>query len=132
MKHKTVELEGALLDIAVAVALGMRMSARILKTDEPVYVTSDAPFDCGPSTETGFADSFAPSERWDHGGPIIQREQMVVVPESRLAKEWFAALDGEWGHDIRWYGAWALGPTPLVAAMRAFVKSKLGEEVELP
>jgi hypothetical protein len=24
------------------------------------------------------------------------------------------------------------GPTPLVAAMRAFVASKLGEEVELP
>jgi hypothetical protein len=26
----------------------------------------------------------------------------------------------------------AYGKTPLIAAMRAFVKSKLGEEVELP
>jgi len=31
------------------------------------------------------------------------------------------------GHGIGWY----LGPTLLIAAMRAFVASKLGEEVEL-
>jgi hypothetical protein len=60
------------------------------------------------------------STDWAHGGPIIEREQIAVY------------LNGEdgWTGEDGWKRA--TGPTPLVAAMRAYVASKLGDEIELP
>ncbi len=29
-------------------------------------------------------------------------------------------------------GKWGMGPTPLIAAMRCYVASKLGDEVDIP
>lgn len=58
---------------------------------------------------------FAPSTNWSHGGPIIEREKMGVFPT---------------------HGGWASGfqsgPTPLIAAMRRYVASQLGDEVDVP
>lgn len=63
--------------------------------------------------------------------PIIYREEIGVkrnAPCSR-GREWEASpsitakgAGGRWGY----------GPTPLIAAMRCYVASKLGEEVEVP
>ena len=60
------------------------------------------------------------STDWAQGGPIIEREQIAVY------------LNGEdgWTGEDGWKRA--TGPTPLVAAMRAYVASKLGDEIELP
>jgi hypothetical protein len=67
---------------------------------------------------------FSPSTNWAHGGPIIEREKIKLDPRR-----------GQWEATI-WNEATtqnpAFGPTPLIAAMRCFVASKLGDEVEIP
>lgn len=69
---------------------------------------------------------YAPSRKWAHGGPIIEREG-IALEHMPFAKEWEARLyptDGT---------PWVLtGPTPLIAAMRCFVASRLGDDVEIP
>jgi hypothetical protein len=65
------------------------------------------------------------SESWAYGGPIIEREEMTVGTDRR----------GQW--DARIYEdhaeSWCeVGPTPLIAAMRCYVASKLGDEVDVP
>jgi len=64
---------------------------------------------------------FEPSTDWSFGGPIIEREHICIG---------YSEVHG-WGADFqddvpyRWHGK-----TPLIAAMRAFVASKFGDEVE--
>jgi hypothetical protein len=64
------------------------------------------------------------STDWAQGGPIIEREGMTI------------ALDA-FGWQARHYDGesepWIMtGPTPLIAAMRCYVASELGDEVEIP
>lgn len=64
---------------------------------------------------------------WSQGGPIIEREidqisRYEAYPDYRADR--FATDDYEDCH--------AIGPTPLIAAMRCYVASKLGDEVEIP
>ena len=61
------------------------------------------------------------STDWAHGGPIIEREKINL----EWKWEWRARL---WADSDEVFVA----PTPLVAAMRCYVASKLGEEVEVP
>lgn len=64
------------------------------------------------------------SSNWAFGGPIIERERLAIEPYQ----------DGGWlcVHPTdRWYGNKS-GPTPLIAAMRCYVVSKLGDTVEVP
>ena len=67
----------------------------------------------------GFSTRY--STNWSQGGPIIEREQLALD----------YAGNNEW---LSWdsYGESILGPTPLIAAMRCYVASKLGDEVEIP
>ena len=70
---------------------------------------------------------FHPSTDWSQGGPIIEREidsisRVDAYPDYTAAR---VACD-EWGDCS------ATGPTLLIAAMRCFVASKLGDEVEIP
>ena len=59
---------------------------------------------------------FCPSEDWAQGGAIIEREQLSIE-----------CIDSE-----RWLCGWSEGATPRTAAMRCYVASKLGDEVEIP
>ena len=71
-----------------------------------------------------FADYlYNPSVNWLLGGPIIEREKI----DSYYNGEWNACLQDVDGTPDYWSG-----PTPLIAAMRCYVASKLGEEVEVP
>jgi len=76
---------------------------------------------------------FRPSTDWAQGGPIIEREEIEL-------HKW--AVDG-WVAKATNYMflntpqekpefAEQYGPKPLIAAMRCYVASKLGEEVEVP
>jgi hypothetical protein len=56
------------------------------------------------------------STDWAQGGPIIERELIAIHGD------WKATL-GEGTYE---------GPTPLIAAMRCYVASKLGDEVDIP
>ena len=64
------------------------------------------------------------------GGPIIEREGIATMHGSMLEPEyveWHAIHHGvdDMAHTWR-------GPTPLIAAMRCYVASKLGTTVEVP
>lgn len=64
---------------------------------------------------------YSPSSDWSQGGPIIEREEITISPVDR----------GLWGAEIELSRViYEQGPTPLIAAMRCFVYSKFGEEVE--
>lgn len=71
---------------------------------------------------------FAPSTDWSQGGPIIEREKITVQNEDDIWSAYFRErLFEDDGSEH-----WRTGPTPLVAAMRCFVASKLGDTVEVP
>ena len=58
---------------------------------------------------------------WAQGGPLIERECITVGPNP-FGPAFAANLS-----DLDTYG-----PTPLIAAMRCYVASQLGDEVEIP
>ena len=71
---------------------------------------------------------FCPSTSWDQGGKILDREKICVMwldyeNKKNPDEKWSAGLDGE----LLFSGA-----TALEAAMRCYVASKLGDEVEVP
>jgi hypothetical protein len=66
------------------------------------------------------ATPYAPSTDWSQGGPIIERERINLEPFSNINGEQWSA-DGEWD-----------SPTPLIAAMRCYVASKLGDDINIP
>jgi len=69
---------------------------------------------------------YAPSTNWSQGGPIIERE-IVSIDKEEGGKRW-AAFAWRSDRDLQR----AIGPTPLIAAMRCYVASKLGDTVEVP
>ena len=66
-----------------------------------------------------------PQESWAQGGPIIEREKMAIMLCESVG-DWLADLSGT---DKVFT---ASGSTPLIAAMRCYVASKLGDTVEIP
>jgi hypothetical protein len=65
---------------------------------------------------------WSPSTVWSQGGPIIEREGITIEYEADPQK-WCACIMA----DQEVYG-----PTALIAAMRCYVASTLGETVEVP
>lgn len=130
MKHKTAELTGALLDAAVAKAEGF----------VPWMVNPNNKSLCvGVLSETSLNyEVFAPSQIWGHGGPIIERERIQLdnakdsdAPAEDRCYFWMATIYSPFWEPSR-PDVHGDGPTPLIAAMRAYVAAKLGDEVELP
>ncbi len=111
MKIKTSELTGAALDWAVAKAEGI-LDRIELEQINGVWSVTIPDLGC----------IFEPSICWTQGGSIIEREGIEL---SRYAPQWAAYLGGL----IKTSGH---GPTPLVAAMRCYVASKLGDEIDVP
>ena len=124
---KTNELTGAALDWAVAKCEG------IGEVDKFGGVWVSMP------NEPHFNEAYTPSTNWAQGGPIIEREKITVAP---FYERWVAApsvgefirdRDGDcltiamWDSEPHFYG-----PTSLIAAMRCYVASKLGDEVAVP
>lgn len=127
MKHKVSELDGALLDAAVALAEGLPFVIDSYVSDydnnREQWVMAARPGHSGPDDlgrRRADRKQFSPSTEWDDGGPIIERERISVIERTT---HWVADLRGT---------SPVAGPTALIAAMRAYVASKLGEEVELP
>lgn len=110
---KTNELVGAALDWAVAEANGT-----------PIYR-------CGKTLTRMDMDGnvyWLPSINWEQGGVIIERERISISPRDGY---WEALYhDNLFQEDGSDY--FQMGDTPLVAAMRCYVASKLGDEVQLP
>lgn len=68
--------------------------------------------------------NFTYSADWSSGGLIIEREAISTRPIG--SKLWEAE---RWGSRGQIFG---VGPTPLIAAMRCYVASKLGDEIFMP
>ena len=64
------------------------------------------------------------STNWAQGGPIIERKCIDLQYQGGNVDVWAADM---FGADCSVYG-----DTPLIAAMRCYVTSKLGDEVEIP
>ena len=103
------ELEGVALDWAVAKCEGL-LAFGYRKTDRFIIELSDGEF-----------EELCPSTDWAQGGPIIEREK-TAIKENGYG-HWFAKVGA---------GKWMRGPTPLIAAMRCIVASKLGEKIDVP
>jgi hypothetical protein len=96
--------------------------------------------------------------KWEHGGPIIEREGISII---RIDDEDIPDAKGFWtGKKVPQWGAvigerhgleenhgsqgdyWGMsyhvdenavcGPTPLIAAMRCYVASKMGDNIDIP
>ena len=73
---------------------------------------------------------------WSQMGPIIEREK-INLEWWHVPQEWHACMNerlqyDEQGEFIDGSDFHLSGPTPLIAAARCYVASKLGESVEVP
>lgn len=120
---KVSELKGTDLDRAVATALGVA-GTKVMRS----AIT-------GPSlthkTEWYEIDYPAYSTVWAVGGPLIQQHRIAVSPfeDGFAAMLWDNNGRGSDYIDAYVYEWDQQGPTPLIAAMRALVVSKFGEEL---
>jgi len=141
MKIKTQDLTGHALRLAVLIADGGSYWTRanaawprdhgaqtgwILEKDGSLKK-----HEYSESSRTGHffhCDTYEPDADWSQGGPIIERERIDLAhshPESHNATRGIHCT-------ARINGLYLGGPTPLIAAMRCYVSSRLGEEVEVP
>jgi hypothetical protein len=112
MKVKTSELKDKPLDWGVAKCEGDEVS--LIKGQLETRWTTNG---------------WKPSTDWSQGGPIIEREfihwGMTAVPHGATPTVYLA-------YQYQSGTAPMKGPTPLIAAMRCFCASRLGDEVEIP
>jgi hypothetical protein len=116
MKLKTTELQGEALDRAVAHCVEWSKKFPIFTDGEPMSKGNY-------------------STDWALGGPIIEREGITLGRNEQKSfvgqQPWVSyfiehLFMDEYEHEYQY------GPTPLIAAMRCYVASKLGDEVEVP
>jgi len=112
---KTSELTGSALDWAVAKCEGFRVEFNYQYADEKRF---EGWWQCGPGHWQPLNKY---SSNWAQGGPIIESERIAV----------WATTDG-WKAQRSDTSNLTTAPTPLIAAMRCYVASKLGGEVEIP
>ena len=133
---KTAELTGIALDWAVA------------KADENLYTKGDVrlldgkvfTIEAGDYERSDRWQRYSPSTVWAQAGPILEREITKIF--RNVGGTWSAMIlkdvpipSEDRGTSLaltrraQWNGA---GPTPLIAAMRCYVASKLGETAKVP
>jgi hypothetical protein len=129
MKIKVSETKPIQLDWLVAKCEGIDVVAWEAENEKyfTYYVVRAEVFtDKDPTTFYGDPyDTFYPTTNWAEGGPIIERE-MINTAYLSASGIWYAVADTTEDKYEQY------GPTPLIAAMRCYVASKLGEEVEIP
>jgi hypothetical protein len=130
------ELNGTDLDYWVARACGYTVKARA--SDFPnrlSYATS------ADSEVWYWLSMFTPSKEWSQAGPIIERANIQLGPPTQSVHRNGGPNSG-WGASGMWSACtWHKGvngrraishdkESALVAAMRCYVKSKFGDEVD--
>jgi len=109
---KTSELTGPALDWAVAKCGFIEGTAQsLIRAEVKPYSTS-----------------------WQEGGPIIERERIDVTWHiDHWTAMWWADNSGMAKDQAQRFkhNRQHSGPTPLIAAMRCFVASRLGDEVDI-
>lgn len=110
MKVKTADLIGPALDWVVAALEGL--------TEENSWTA----IEIFKAARAGGLYWY--STDWSQGGPIIERENIDLISSTPSDPLW-QAMQWRFAHGAK-------GPTPLIAAMRCFVASRLGYEVDVP
>ena len=122
---KTSDLEGAALDWAVATAQGRKEIKIFAATRPSDKGRIDVRFNPDPRAATA---RFDPSSDWSFAGPIIEKAGILCGPSPFPHGKFAACIGNEWDT-----GEWTqTGETLHEAAMRCFVASKLGLEVDIP
>jgi hypothetical protein len=117
MRIKTQDLSDGALNWAVA---------KLVWPDREVFVNvwpsaSVVEVPVAPQAELKFR--YEPSTNWSQGGPIIEREKIGTF-WNQGREEWQSyPIKPQPSH---------YGPTPLIAALRCYVASRLGDEVDVP
>ena len=118
MKIKTRELTGAALNFAVAMCENVEPDEK----NKPIWF--------GDGDERV---DYSPSTNWAQSGPIIEREFIELRPGSFIGSNDSPRIFAAWSQNRQGDRAISgTGPTPLIAACRCYVASKLGDEVEIP
>lgn len=121
----TESLMGTALDWAVA------KCEKLNVIEDPMGFKKDAP-ECSQAgfwvwDETppctmqliGINGQYSPSTNWSQAGPIIEKYNIAIAP----IPYWTSWVSGDHQHR---------GQTALISAMKAYVASVLGEEIEVP
>ena len=125
MKIKTQDLTGIQLDWAVAKCLNWKD----YNEDGVPYIELDS------SHMSRRFGPYKPSTNWEQAGSIIEQVKITISPNddknSMKQKLWVAyrivtLFEDGFDHEYQY------GPTPLIAAMRCFVASRIGDEVDIP
>jgi hypothetical protein len=118
MKIKTTELQGEALAWAVADCEGelSQHGGQVHLVESKVRFYEDT-----------LDIQYTPPTDWSQGGPIIEREgiSLETMAHDEYGDGWLATL-------VRGAVYMEFAPTPLIAAMRCYVASKMGDEIELP
>lgn len=126
MEIKTNKLVGAALDWAVAKCEGLKLYRNALlggQIKEGWWVSGYYmdPNNWIPLNLLNF------STDWAQGGPVIEREKIQLLPSiTKCEQPWHSS------NPANDYASHQYGPTPLIAAMRVYVASKLGDTVDVP
>jgi hypothetical protein len=104
----TSELTGAALDRAVAE----------IENPKPEFYRDNEGLE--------WEREYKPSTDWAQGGSIIEREGFCIQP---FKGGWECFVAHRLFEDDHHHSK---GPTPLIAAMRCYVASKLGDDIDLP
>lgn len=126
MKVKTSELTDAALDWATGVAEGYELSLYGVDPSIRARVPGQ-----------GVIAPWRPTYYWNQGGPIIERERIVLDYYNHIcdgedqvyARLCRARLKPE--GQTCWYAP-SRGPTSLIAAMRCYCCAKIGDIVDVP
>jgi len=117
MKMKTNELTGRALNWAVGICEGYKPETfcphdKHFRDEDNVW--------------------YSPSDDWSPGGPIIERELICIERCIRACEYhgWRALKDYSFEASVPEETTW--GETPLIAAMRCYVMSQYGDEIEIP
>ena len=126
MKVKVSELVGVQLDLAVALAIG----GKITRPQDAQICLNGEHMLCGEKNKRHSRYVYSPSTNWEQCGSLIEFFRAGLdwntcnIDEDYDDEPWFACVSKT---DVTQYG-----PTPLIAICRAVVESKYGDEVELP
>jgi hypothetical protein len=121
---RTSELTGAALDWAVAKCEGYtdlhKIDGRMAHEPQLGMYPPRRAYGVMDLFELGF------STDWSLAGPIIEREKIGIITDPNDANIWIGSVyEPDWRFN-------RTGPTPLIAAMRCYVASKLGEDIDIP
>jgi hypothetical protein len=133
MKINTNELEGFRLNWMVAICEGKAFKLHhdaLLAGNvmEGWWISGFYPDPNKWIQVTDCEDRFQYTTSWRLTGPLIERESICLQKDVH-GQQWHACIQGiACGHDQYW----RRGRTAIEAALRCYVGSKFGNEVELP